>query len=204
MLDIGWSEMAIIAVVALFVIGPRELPRMLRAIGHYAAKIRGMAREFQQGIDDAVRESELDEVKKQIESAQRIDVGKTIQDTVDPERRLDRAMDFSGAKTPARPGAAEEAPDAAAQPAAKAPVQGPAPAQDPAGAAQPPETPQAAAPPPEPPAGPAAEPEREAAAPPPRAAPRRAQGMASMAAAAAAPRKAAAPPAETETTGAGA
>ncbi len=194
MLDIGWSEMAIIAVVALFVIGPRELPRMLRAIGHYAAKIRGLAREFQQGIDEAVRESELDEVKKQIESAQKLDVGKAIQNTVDPERRIDRAMDFSGAEAAARPNAAqpaptaaEDAPGAAAQPAAGDSAQG---------AAQPPETSEAA--------GAEAEPEREAAAAPPRAAPRRAQGMASMAAAAAAPRKAAAPPAETETTGAGA
>ena len=202
MLDIGWSEMAIIAVVALFVIGPRELPRMLRAIGHYAAKIRGLAREFQQGIDEAVRESELDEVKKQIESAQKLDVGKAIQNTVDPERRIDRAMDFSGAEAAARPNAAqpapaatEDAPGAAAQPAAGDSAQGAAAAQGPAGAAQP-ETSEAA--------GAEAEPEREAAPAPPRAAPRRAQGMASMAAAAAAPRKAAAPPAETETTGAGA
>ncbi len=100
MLDIGWSEMAIIAVIALFVIGPRELPRMLRTVGRYAGKIRGMAREFQDGIDEAVREAELDEVKKQIESAQRIDVKKSIEDAVDPERKIGKAMDFSNLADP--------------------------------------------------------------------------------------------------------
>ena len=95
MLDIGWSEMAIVTVVALFVIGPRELPRMLRTVGRYAAKIRGMAREFQEGIDDAVREAELDEVKKQIESARRLDLGKSIEEAVDPDNQIGKAMDFS-------------------------------------------------------------------------------------------------------------
>ncbi len=94
MLDIGWSEMAIVAVIALFVIGPRELPRLLRTVGRYAAKVRGMAREFQDGIDEAVREAELDEVRKQIESAGRVDVGKAIEDAVDPERSIGKAMDF--------------------------------------------------------------------------------------------------------------
>ena len=104
MLDIGWSEMAIVAVVALFVIGPRELPRMLRTFGRYAAKVRGMAREFQDGIDEAVREAELDEVRKQIESAGKIDIGKTIEDTVDPERRIGKAMDFRDVGKPAPDG----------------------------------------------------------------------------------------------------
>lgn len=120
MLDLGWSEMAIVAVVALFVIGPRELPRLLRAVGRYAAKVRGMAREFQDGIDEAVREAELDEVRKEIESAGRVDMGKAIEDAVDPERSIGKAMDFrrsdeeKDAKT-----AGESAPGAA--PAAAAP-----------------------------------------------------------------------------------
>ena len=100
MLDIGWSEMAIVAVVALFVIGPRELPRLLRTIGRYAAKIRGMAREFQEGIDDAVREAELDEVKKQIESVKKIDVRESIENAIDPDRRIGKAMDFSDIADP--------------------------------------------------------------------------------------------------------
>ena len=145
MLDIGWSEMAIVTVVALFVIGPRELPRMLRTVGRYAAKIRGMAREFQEGIDDAVREAELDDVKKQIESARRLDLGKSIEEAVDPDNQIGKAMDFSdaegrkpkeldgaGAPVP-RPAAAETpAAPAAETPAAPAPEPEPAPAPAPA------------------------------------------------------------------------
>jgi sec-independent protein translocase protein TatB len=95
MLDIGWSEMAIIAVVALFVIGPRELPKVLRTLGRYAGKIKAVAREFQDSIDEAVRESEIGEVKKQIEAAGRTDFKKSIEDTIDPERKIGKAMDFT-------------------------------------------------------------------------------------------------------------
>jgi len=95
MLDIGWSEMAIIAVVALFVIGPRELPRVLRTVGRYAGKIKAVAREFQDSIEEAVRESEIGEVKKQIEAAGRTDFKKKIEDAVDPERKIGKAMDFT-------------------------------------------------------------------------------------------------------------
>ena len=95
MLDIGWSEMAIIAVVALFVIGPRELPKVLRTLGRYAGKIKAVAREFQDSIDEAVRESELDEVKKQIESAGRTDFTKKVADTIDPDNKIGKAMDFT-------------------------------------------------------------------------------------------------------------
>ena len=129
MLDIGWSEMAIVAVVALFVIGPRELPRLLRTVGRYAAKVRGMAREFQDGIDEAVREAELDEVRKQIESAGRVDVGKAIEDAVDPERSIGKAMDLrhsdgekaADAKSAgeAAPGEAAAAPEPEPEPPAK-------------------------------------------------------------------------------------
>lgn len=129
MLDIGWSEMAIVAVVALFVIGPRELPRLLRTVGRYAAKVRGMAREFQDGIDEAVREAELDEVRKQIESAGRVDVGKAIEDAVDPERSIGKAMDLrhsdgekeAGAKSAGEPapGEAAAAPEPEPEPPAK-------------------------------------------------------------------------------------
>ena len=95
MLDIGWSEMAIIAVIALFVIGPRELPKVLRTLGRYAGKIKAVAREFQDSVEEAVRESELGEVKKQIEAAGRTDIKKSIADTVDPDRKIGKAMDFT-------------------------------------------------------------------------------------------------------------
>jgi len=65
--DIGWSELLLIAVVAIIVVGPKDLPRMLRALGKWLAKARGMAREFQSSFDEMMRESELDELRKQVE-----------------------------------------------------------------------------------------------------------------------------------------
>lgn len=56
MFDIGWTEMALVAVVALFVVGPKELPHLLYKLAGYWKKVRGMAREFQSGIDDIIRE----------------------------------------------------------------------------------------------------------------------------------------------------
>jgi sec-independent protein translocase protein TatB len=64
MFDIGYSELLIIAVVALIVIGPKDLPRVMRTIGHWVGRARGMARHFRSGIDTMMRESELEEMEK--------------------------------------------------------------------------------------------------------------------------------------------
>ncbi len=67
MLDLGWSELLIIGVVALIVVGPKDLPKMLRTLGQYAGRAKGIAREFQRSMDDAARQAdieELHEVKK--------------------------------------------------------------------------------------------------------------------------------------------
>ena len=68
MFDVGWSELLVIAVVAIVVVGPRELPKLMRSFGYYAGKVRKDAAEFRRQFDDAMREAELDEVKKAIES----------------------------------------------------------------------------------------------------------------------------------------
>ena len=67
MLDIGWTEILIIAVIALFVVGPKDIPKALRTVGVWVGKLRSLSREFQSTVEDAVRDTELDEVKKQIE-----------------------------------------------------------------------------------------------------------------------------------------
>lgn len=69
MFDIGWTEMALVAVVALFVVGPKDLPHVLYKLAGYWKKVRGMAREFQGGIDNLIREAELDDLRKQVTEA---------------------------------------------------------------------------------------------------------------------------------------
>jgi sec-independent protein translocase protein TatB len=66
MFDIGWSELALIGAVALVVIGPKELPGVLRTVGGAVSKMRRMAGEFQSQFQEALREAELDEAKKTI------------------------------------------------------------------------------------------------------------------------------------------
>ena len=67
MFDIGWTELLIVGIVALIVIGPRELPRTLRTIGQMMTKVRRMASEFQGQFNEAIREAELDELRKEAE-----------------------------------------------------------------------------------------------------------------------------------------
>src|SRR6185369_12745938 len=67
MFGIDSSELLLIAIVALVVIGPKELPGLLRTWGRWMAQMRGMAAEFRGHVDEMVRQSELDDVKKQLE-----------------------------------------------------------------------------------------------------------------------------------------
>jgi sec-independent protein translocase protein TatB len=67
MFDIAWSESLLIGVVALIVIGPKELPGALRTLGQWMAKIRRMAAEFQGQFQEAMREAEIDQLKKDMD-----------------------------------------------------------------------------------------------------------------------------------------
>lgn len=68
MFDIGWSELGVIALVALIVIGPKDLPKVMREAGRWVRKARSLAYDFQRGVDDMARESELDDIKRGIET----------------------------------------------------------------------------------------------------------------------------------------
>jgi sec-independent protein translocase protein TatB len=63
MFDVAPTEFLLVAVVALLVIGPKELPRVMRTVGHWVGKARGLARQFRAGFDEMVRESELKEME---------------------------------------------------------------------------------------------------------------------------------------------
>ena len=80
--------MAVIALVALVVIGPKDLPKVMRSASQWVRKARGLAREFQSGVDDMIREADLDDARKVVESARSLDVRKAIGDTVDPTGAL--------------------------------------------------------------------------------------------------------------------
>ena len=102
MFDIGWSEMALILLVALIVIGPKDLPRVARTVGQWVSKGRAMAREFQRALEDMAREAELDKVKNEIEKAGRTNIGKTIEKSIDPSGELSKAFDPKADTAPTR------------------------------------------------------------------------------------------------------
>ena len=70
MFDIAWSELLIIIVVALVVVGPKDLPRLMRTAGQWAGRARAMADQFRRSFDDIARQSELDELRQEVNRLQ--------------------------------------------------------------------------------------------------------------------------------------
>ena len=68
MLDIGWSELLVVAIVAIVVVGPKDLPKLMRTVGFYVGKARRAAADFQRQFNEAIAESEADEVRKNLEA----------------------------------------------------------------------------------------------------------------------------------------
>lgn len=92
MFDIAWSEMAIIAVVAIVVIGPKDLPKVMRAVGQFTAKARSMAREFQSGLEELARETEVDQVKGDLAKLAQFDIENEIGKSVDPGGEIQKSL----------------------------------------------------------------------------------------------------------------
>jgi len=95
MLDLSWGEIALIGAVAVIFIGPKEIPGALRTMGKFLGKARAMAREFQNNVDDMVREAELDEVKNKVQAATGLASGGIsgiIRDTIDPKGDIQKAL----------------------------------------------------------------------------------------------------------------
>ncbi|WP_374449265.1 Sec-independent protein translocase protein TatB [Stella sp.] len=93
MFDIGWSELAVIAVVALVVIGPKDLPKVLRTVGQWVARARAVARDFQTSVDEMAREADLQDVKKHIDDLRNTNVSALIEKHVDPKGDLREAFE---------------------------------------------------------------------------------------------------------------
>ena len=92
MLDIGWSEMAVIALVALVVIGPKDLPKAMKAVAYWVTKARKLSSEFHRGIDQIVREAELEEAREAIRSASQMNVDRALENTIDPTGEVNKAL----------------------------------------------------------------------------------------------------------------
>ncbi|CAN1565764.1 TatA Sec-independent protein secretion pathway components [Rhabdaerophilaceae bacterium] len=116
MFDISWGEFLVVGVVALIVIGPKELPGVIRSVGRGMAKLRAMASDFRSQFDDAMREAELHEVQKEFNDLKNQATGLSTA-TFDPIRKeVQSALESAKAAAsgepvppaaPADPGASE-------------------------------------------------------------------------------------------------
>jgi sec-independent protein translocase protein TatB len=88
MFDIGWTEMVMIIIVMIVVVGPKELPRMLYHIGQWIGRVRQVARQFQDGIEQMAHEAGVDDLKKQIDSVSDISIEDQVEKTIDPKGEL--------------------------------------------------------------------------------------------------------------------
>ena len=95
MFDIAWSEMVLIGAVALVVIGPKDLPKVLRTVGQTIGKVRRMATEFQGQFNEAMREAELADLKKKVE-----DVGGSVSDSFNTDYKpIEQPKEFHAPST---------------------------------------------------------------------------------------------------------
>lgn len=99
MFDIGWQEFIMVALVAVVVVGPKDLPRVIRTVGQWVRKARSLASEFQSSLEEMAREADLDDVRKQIQQVSKDGVGATIEKHVDPTGGIRKS--FEDAKSSA-------------------------------------------------------------------------------------------------------
>jgi sec-independent protein translocase protein TatB len=131
MFDLSWTELLVVAVVAIIVVGPKDLPRALRAVGRWTGKAKRMARDFRRQFDEALREAELDTIKKEVESVGKID---PVADMRKEVREIEAGLKVdTEEKTPEKPPADQEMAELAAdtgidEPAPHPPEPAPSPA----------------------------------------------------------------------------
>jgi len=113
MFEVGWTEMLVIAIVMIVVVGPKDLPNMLRTFGRTTAKLRSMAADFQKQFNEALKEAELDDVKKSVDELRGLSPVAEIRKQLNPFEQaaadvragVDAAMKPKPAADPATPAA---------------------------------------------------------------------------------------------------
>jgi sec-independent protein translocase protein TatB len=108
MFDFAWSEMAVIAVVALIAIGPKDMPVAIRAVTNTIKKARRMAAEFQTHVDEMVREANLEEVRQSLHEIRNFDVSSAVERHVDPDHSIRDSFSDPFKETPVSAAATAE------------------------------------------------------------------------------------------------
>lgn len=122
--SLGFNEIVILGILALVVVGPKDLPLLFRKLGKWTAKLRGMAQEFRTGFDELARQAELDELKKEVDALRRTSSLQEIRSEL--SKPLPTLEDYAGIKSqPAIPPPAVT-PPALEAPVSEAPVETPA------------------------------------------------------------------------------
>jgi sec-independent protein translocase protein TatB len=126
--SLGFNEIIILGILALVVVGPKDLPLLFRKLGKWTAKLRGMAQEFRTGFDELARQAELDELKREVDALRRTTSLQEIRNEI--TKPLPTLEDYAGipsspavpapAPTPALEAPVEPAADVAAEQAADA------------------------------------------------------------------------------------
>lgn len=88
MLEVGWSELLVIAIILIVVVGPKDLPGMMRTFGRMMGRVRTMANEFRSQFDEAMREAELDDVRKGLNEVNKYNPASSLRDAINPIRQL--------------------------------------------------------------------------------------------------------------------
>ena len=121
MFDIGWSELVVIAVVALIAIGPKELPGVLRMVGQWMGKARRMAAEFQGQFQEAMREAEMADLKKSFDEVREAATGIASGNIMTPlQKDVSDALQIGDIDKPAETAPVTDA--AAVTPASETPI----------------------------------------------------------------------------------
>jgi sec-independent protein translocase protein TatB len=105
MFDLSWGEMGIIAVVALVVLGPKELPNALRTVSSVMKNARKLAGEFQSGVNEIIREADLEDARKKLQEVQSLNknqIKSAIEKAVDPTGEVKTALSEVDPTGPAR------------------------------------------------------------------------------------------------------